>query len=50
MNVDAPVLSGLYPETCFAKYNCFPLRARYVYIYLYDYGMCTDYVHLYYVS
>ena len=25
-----PVLSGNYPETCFAKYGSMPLKAKYV--------------------
>ena len=27
---DMPVLSGNYPETCFAKYGSMPLKAKYV--------------------
>lgn len=26
---DMPVLSGNYPETCFAKYGTFPVKTRY---------------------
>jgi tRNA (guanine26-N2/guanine27-N2)-dimethyltransferase len=27
---DMPVLAGNYPEVCFAKYGCMPLKARYI--------------------
>ena len=30
LSADMPVLSGNYPETCFAKYGSMPLKAKYV--------------------